>query len=146
MKTREERIAWEMDYCQHYGRGKGAEMICKCGMDRDKVQVVPVGPKRIKWGPCIKGHTLEDPRAHCPNWIRRTREMGEARADSIERSIDIMTKVMPFISDWRSKGPMGKREVVECPVCKGGLMLSQASYNGHVHAHCSTQGCVSFME
>lgn len=34
-----------------------------------------------------------------------------------------------------------------CPVCsEGKLRYSRASYNGHVHAHCSTSGCVSWMQ
>ena len=37
--------------------------------------------------------------------------------------------------------------VMECPVCKTGkLRYSRAGYNGHVHARCSTDGCVAWME
>lgn len=36
---------------------------------------------------------------------------------------------------------------VACPVChKGTLKYSRASYNGHVHANCSTIGCVAWKE
>lgn len=36
---------------------------------------------------------------------------------------------------------------MECPVCKTGkLRYSRAAYNGHVHARCSTDGCVALME
>lgn len=36
---------------------------------------------------------------------------------------------------------------MKCPVCnEGELRYSRASYNGHVHAKCSTQGCVAWME
>lgn len=36
---------------------------------------------------------------------------------------------------------------IPCPVCKTGtLRYSRAAYNGHVHAGCSTQGCVQWME
>jgi hypothetical protein len=35
---------------------------------------------------------------------------------------------------------------IDCPVCeKGKLKFSRAS-NGHVHAKCKTQECVSWME
>jgi hypothetical protein len=145
MKDREETIAFEMNYCQHYTRGKGADMVCKAGMDRKATQIVPTD-KGIKWGPCIGGHTLKDVHQHCPHWIRRTREMGEKRADAHARAINQLMIAQPFISKWRDKEPFGKAETVECPVCKGKLHLSQAAYNGHVHAHCETQGCVSFME
>jgi hypothetical protein len=36
---------------------------------------------------------------------------------------------------------------MDCPICKTGkLRYSRAAYNGHVHASCSTDGCVSWME
>lgn len=33
-----------------------------------------------------------------------------------------------------------------CPICSGELRYSRAGYNGHVHAKCSTDGCVAWME
>lgn len=49
---------------------------------------------------------------------------------------------------WRvkPKPASDRHEVVECPVCKGRLHLSQSAYNGHVHGKCETEGCVSWME
>lgn len=36
---------------------------------------------------------------------------------------------------------------MNCPVCgTGKLRYSRASYNGHVHAQCTTEGCVAWME
>lgn len=36
---------------------------------------------------------------------------------------------------------------MDCPVCKTGrLRYSRAAYNGHVHAACSTDNCVRWME
>lgn len=146
MKSREEHIEFEMNYCQHYARGKGADMICKAGVDLKTMQKVVTGDRQIKWGPCIEGHTLDKPTAHCPHWIRRTREMGEKRADSIEKSIRQMEVVMPVVDAWRSNPPKGKSETVKCPECGGKLHLSQAGYNGHVWGKCETEGCVSWME
>jgi hypothetical protein len=149
MKSREERIAFDMNYCQHYGRGQGTEMICKAGMDIGKIKCVPTGSRGIKWGPCIEGHTLTNPHEHCPKWIRRTREMGEERADAIEASIKRMTTVMPVVAKWRTwteKSPVAKQEVIECPLCRGRLHLSQAAYNGHVWGKCETPECVSWMQ
>lgn len=149
MKDREERIQHEMDYCQHYGRGKGADMVCAKGMDLKNMQRVPAGPKEIKWGPCIQGHTLPNPHVHCQHWIRRTREMGEQRADAIQAALNRMEIVMPVVAKWRTwkeNNRVAKQEVIECPSCKGKLHLSQAAYNGHVHGKCETQGCVAWME
>jgi len=51
-------------------------------------------------------------------------------------------------SAWRvkPKPAADRREVIECPVCKGRLHLSQSAYNGHVHGACETDGCVRWME
>lgn len=151
MKDREEHIAFEMNYCQHYGRGKDAEMICKAGVDLNTLQrvEVPDGKGRVKWGPCIGGHLLKNTQEHCPHWIRRTREMGEKRADSIAKTLRMMDVVMPVVAKWRTwsrNNPVGKQEVIECPECKGRLHLSQSSYNGHVRGQCETKDCVAWIE
>jgi hypothetical protein len=149
MKTREEHIAFEMNYCQHYGRGNGADMVCKAGMDISKIRTVAAGERGITWGPCIEGHTLPNPTAYCQHWVRRTREMGEKRADSIARSLQMMDIVQPVVSAWRTwteTNRAGKKEAVECPVCKGRLHLSQSAYNGHVWGKCETEGCVAWMQ
>lgn len=96
--------------------------------------------------PCIGGHTCKDVLALCPQWERRSLEHAEARADAIERSMKRMELSDPLISEWRKKKPIGKSEVVECPVCKGRLHLSQSSYNGHVRACCESKDCINFME
>lgn len=51
-------------------------------------------------------------------------------------------------SAWRErpKPAQDRREVIECPICKGRLHLSQSAYNGHVAGKCETEGCVSWME
>ncbi len=40
----------------------------------------------------------------------------------------------------------GGEGVLVCPLCQGSLVYSVASYNGHIHARCRTEGCVSWME
>lgn len=151
MKDREELIAFEMNYCQHYGRASGADMICKAGMDMKTVQrvEVPDGKGRVKRGPCIGGHLMPNVHEHCQHWIRRTREMGEKRADSIAASLRRMEVVMPVVARWRTwteKNRVSKQEIIECPECKGRLHLSQSSYNGHVRGQCETKDCVAWIE
>lgn len=143
-KQREATIAFDMNYCQHY-YSRGLDKKCEAGQDIKNIQCVPVGLRGMKWGPCIEGHALENPQSYCACWVRRTREMGEARADGIEKMMQKMALVDPVVSEWRKK-PWGKAEIIECPACKGRLHLSQASSNGHVHGKCMTEGCVSWME
>ena len=120
MKTKEEMIAWNMNYCQHYSRGEDADMVCKAGMNLKEIKHVPAGSKGIKWGPCIEGHTLPDPTKHCPHWVRRTREESEKRAEQIESFELRMVKVMRLVDSWRTwsnENHEEKNEVVVCPVC-----------------------------
>lgn len=149
MKDREETIAFEMNYCQHYTTGRGLGITCAKGVDIASVRIRPSPEERAKgiFGqPCLSGHLLPEVNAICPHWIRRTREMGEERADRLEKSLTLLRTVMPVVAEWRKKPPRGKAEVITCPACGGRLHLSQAAYNGHVHGKCETPGCVSWME
>lgn len=146
MNVREQYIQQHLRYCQHYALDAGAAMKCAAGMDLGKVRNVPAGATNRPFGPCIDGHTLKDPKAHCPHWLRNTMEQANERADSIEQSITVMNKAMPVIGAWKKREPIGKQEVIECPVCQGRLHLSQASFNGHVRAQCETKDCVGFIE
>ena len=146
-KRREQSIAFDMQYCQHYtpdqiygGGGHKATGICAAGVTVADVRV----PKSSH--PCIDGHEMQDPTAVCPHWIRQTREHAEARADAIEARMKLFTIVMPVVGEWRKKPPRGKQEIIECPACKGRLHLTQAASNGHVWGKCETKGCVSWME
>jgi hypothetical protein len=59
-----------------------------------------------------------------------------------------MGKVLKAILPWR-KAHQNENygEVVPCPICGGKLHLTIAgAYNGHVHGHCETKECVSWME
>jgi len=69
-----------------------------------------------------------------------------ARRAEIDDTMERMRKVVPVVKVWREQAPRGKQEVIECPACAGRLHLSQSSYNGHVHGHCETDGCVRWME
>lgn len=61
----------------------------------------------------------------------------------LEKLIEVIEGIKP----WREKHKgRSHAEVIECPACKGRLRLSIAAYNGHVHARCETQDCVSWME
>jgi hypothetical protein len=74
----------------------------------------------------------------------------EIQADRREADawFDKSVAAIKVAGEWRvrPKPATDRREVVECPICKGRLHLSQSAYNGHVHGHCETEGCVSWME
>lgn len=142
-EERQSAIDFHRNYCVHY---QPREAQCGAGVSNEDRPRVPAGPQGIKWGPCIEGHTLEDPTSVCPHWERRSLESAEVYADAMDRALQQMMVAQPFIAKWRSKPPIGKSETVECPVCGGRLRLSQSAYNGHVGASCETENCVSFIE
>lgn len=45
-------------------------------------------------------------------------------------------------------GMKGSAGTIDCPVCKveKSLRFSRSGYNGHIHAACKTENCVSWME
>jgi len=47
-----------------------------------------------------------------------------------------------------TRDAVGVAGVVDCPVCGtvNGLRFRRAACNGHIHATCSTEGCVAWME
>ena len=145
MKDREQIIAFEMNYCQHYNP-QGIRKQCRAGAAIEIIQCAVTKPGGLKWGPCIEGHLLPDPHALCPHWLRTTREQGEDRADMVEKSDRQMRLVMPVVNAWRTNPPTNRDEMITCPVCGGHLRLTQAACNGHVHGKCETPDCVNWME
>jgi len=145
---RERRIAFDQNYCEHYAPKPGSVMhdYCSLGCDASKRMEEARISGEPNMTPCIGGHTTPNVLNLCPKWQRRSIERSEERADAIERSIKRMAIASPFISEWRKKQPIGKNELVGCPICNGRLHLSQSSYNGHVRACCETKNCINFIE
>lgn len=146
---RQQSIDFHRNYCVHYAP-RECDSGCRAGVDRGTLPeaLTPSadGKRMVPWGPCIGGHTLENPLAVCPKWERRSLEQAEEYADGMEACMTRLTVVDPVITAWRRKLPIGKAEVIECPACKGRLHLSQAACNGHVRARCETADCVNFVE
>jgi hypothetical protein len=150
MKSRQDRIDFDRNYCENYkpepSSLKADYCALGCGASEMMAKARAAGEPNMT--PCIGGHKASDVLALCPKWVRRSLEHAEARADAIQDMLDRMAIVMPVVSKWRikPKPATDRREVIECPKCKGRLHLSQSSYNGHVHGRCETEGCVSWME
>lgn len=84
----------------------------------------------------------------CPFYQAPTDEQVQADREESERVMARFKVALKVASEWRvkPKPAQSRHEVVECPVCKGRLHLSQSSYNGHVHGKCETDKCVHWME
>lgn len=102
---------------------------------------------RYEQMPCFleNGHSQPDA-AHCTHLRRPTLEEIAAYEQWLKQYHEKISIVTSGIAGWR-EAHQGQSacEVVECPACKGRLHLS-IFYNGHVHGHCETEGCVCWRE
>lgn len=126
-------------WCKHY-RGVYEHDTCKAG-----VEYVTLGkfPER----PC----TNPDSKVPCEKCERKTPEEIAARHAEVEKRFEGTSKaraaIVAFLGGPWKKGTPGARGEIKCPVCGlGQLRFSRAGYNGHIHAACETDGCVSWME
>lgn len=74
-----------------------------------------------------------------------------ARDDEIKEFLSKMKVARAAIMEKITELGQKKKNVtgqIPCPVCKvGTLSYSRAGrFNGHIHANCSTEGCVQWME
>lgn len=148
--SRETHIEFDRNYCVHYAPKPGSlkSDYCALGLDASAAMDRAKKAGEPNMCPCIGGHKAADVLALCPKWERRSMEHAEKRADAFEAAMERMDIVMPVVSKWRIKPKprLDRYEVIKCPKCGGKLHLRQSCYNGHVHGHCETEGCVSWME
>lgn len=135
------------NWCIHYRYNRklkhGEADTCEAGVDYEAWHGVGHDKQ-----PCFLENGLSRPGAmRCPHLRVPTPDEIAAHNEWLENRFVKQGIVMVGIAPWRAahKGRSAS-EVVECPACKGRLHLSIAAYNGHVHGHCETEGCVSWME
>jgi len=144
---REARIRHLMKSCVHFN---GIQHD-KCGAGINIREMV-AGPD-FGWAariPCIIT-ALSKEKAVCPSISLPTREEAEKEYDNEEVSFDRHMKAFRAAhDDAKAKGfkiGNGGMGSIPCPMeCGGQLRYSVARVNGHMHAACSTKGCVSWME
>jgi hypothetical protein len=93
--------------------------------------------------PCFFGENkLAKP---CPHMRFPTSDQIRAHdeeSDSHFRNTDVARKA---ITD-ATQGKRGVQGALACPVCITGKLGYSVASNGHIHARCSTAGCVAWME
>ncbi len=146
MSKRKGDPGYPAGWCIHYRSSHGGETFTDCEAG---IPFAVWNAVKFDTRPCFLGEDGESkPGAATCALIRKpTAEEIAAHEEWVRGRMGQLGIVMQGISEWR-KAHKGKsaREVVECPACKGRLRLSIAAYNGHVHGHCETDGCVSWME
>lgn len=67
---------------------------------------------------------------------------------ALERTLKARSAIVEKIGPHEKKKGVGTVGNIDCPICsaKDSLSYSRSGYNGHIHAKCSTDGCVRWME
>lgn len=140
-------------FCKHY-RAMSEHDTCKAGV---KYADLPRGPARpCFWERCDRRGNALSPMPAPPSSCSLASfpdeaEIAEDEAKSRER-FGLVGKARNAIvaslgGPWK-RGTPGSQGRIDCPACdgKGTLSFTRAGCNGHIHARCSTGGCVSWME
>lgn len=135
-------------WCIHYRSPSPAPgervTACSAGVSHDTFHGV-----RFDLHPCFltKEGKSKTGALECEHIRRPTSEEITAHEESWDRHLAKTMKTIAAIAPWR-KANKGRShtEVIECPICQGRLHLSIAAVNGHVHAQCETEDCMSWME
>lgn len=131
-------------WCKHY-RAMFTHETCEAGVPYEKFKGQSFDNRPCF---CKLGQT---PPGGCDKAEYPTAEEIAAEDAAIEKRLaDTMTARKAIVEHlggpWK-KGTKGASGHISCPVCKtGALRFSRAGYNGHIHAGCTTDGCVSWME
>lgn len=127
-------------WCKHY-RGMHGKAQCEAGVEFEQFKGLKMDDM-----PCVNCFPEKCDKAEYPT----PEEIAAEEAAMNERFKNIGTARQAIVAacggPWK-RGMPGKGGSIECPVCKAGkLSYSRAGYNGHIHAGCDTEGCVSWME
>lgn len=158
--NRERQIKEGAKKCVHFNGAQNK--TCLGGISYDSIQCA---------GGILKYACFGIDTARCPKFEATGEEAERARWDRIDKSIGNTAIARVAILNelrrrWREDKGAGVTApanisrfyqpqdnyfcgsgVMDCPICKTGkLRYSRAEYNGHVHAACSTEGCVRWME
>lgn len=141
------------DLCKHFGGMRPP--TCAVGVN---VREITGGPD-LGWLIRIPCRTTVEmrggkpvPRATCPQFELPTDEehaAEEAKWEAIvlesERRMKLGQELFRRIR--RENKGRSNSGSDPCPACEGGTLYWRiAGYNGHIHARCTTDGCISFME
>ncbi len=151
MSTRDQRreaeIQSEMGRCVHF-TGIQNE-VCKAKVNIREL----VGGSDLGWAarlPCLL-MDADKCEVECVSRKLPTREEAETSIDKHDAIIKCTLTVVAAAHEHAEtqglrEGSGGAGEL-PCPLeCGGTLRYRVASYNGHMHAACSTKGCISWME
>lgn len=132
-------------FCNHY-RAMSDHATCEAGVAYDKFKGIPFDAR-----PCF-GRNGGSPPPGCELAQFPTPEQIAAEEAEFQKRMENTMQARAAIvahcgGPWK-KGTPGTSGKINCPVCGGDatLRFSRAGINGHIHAACTTEGCVRWME
>ena len=135
----------ETEFCKHY-RAMSDHDTCSKGVAYETFKGM-----KFEKRPCFM-KCGRDPNPGCSLMEMPTKEEIKAREKEIAQQFAKIVIAREAIKaacggEWK-RGDDGKRGRIDCPVCGGvgSLGFTRASYNGHIHAACETEGCVRWLE
>lgn len=142
--SNDRKLEREANTCVHF-RGIQHD-TCKAGCLMDAFPIVVGQGRPLPCLPPFRPRPDDAPRPTCAKF----EAIGMARALELEKESNAagarITAARAAIII-HAGGRCGVRGQFTCPVCNTGTLgYTIAGCNGHVHAKCSTVGCVSWME
>ena len=131
-------------FCSHY-RAMSEHKTCSAGVDYETLKGIPFDQR-----PCFAHAGDTQPRPGCSLAVFPTLAEQEEEDRKDRERLENIGKARKAIVEacggpWK-KGKPSILGAITCPVCGGHLNYRRAGYNGHIHARCKTDGCVSWME
>lgn len=131
-------------FCNHY-RAMANHETCKVDVAYSSFAGLPFDKQ-----PCFRRDKNETPRGGCSlQEFPTPEEIEESEKWMAERFANVGKARLAIVEHlggpWK-RGTPGASGEIPCPVCGGKLRFSRAGYNGHIHAACSTEDCVRWME
>lgn len=135
----------EVVTCKHY-RCPSVNAECRAG-----VSIASLIDRPMSQWPCL-GKRGDPYPTGCPSAAFPTEAEIAADKSWIEARLSAFGLARRAIVEalggpWSKTTPNGGSGQIPCPVCKTGTLgYSMSSYNGHIHARCSTPKCVNWIE
>jgi len=149
MDLKEQLTHRAMTQCRHFNGIQHDE--CKVGVNYRALAGEPqLGmAQRLPCGIRLPNGKEPQP-VHCDKRAVCTREEAEIQADAEIAMFERHGKAHRAVHDDAKAKKLGRGHgglsECACPICSGTIRYSVAGYNGHIHAACSTSGCVQWME
>jgi hypothetical protein len=129
--------------CKHFNGVQHSH--CAAGIEYHRVRVEGTPGDMRSFLPCFGTHG-ECSKREMPTEAEADAEVAEVK-ESHQRIMIARKAIVDRCGGPWKKGYEQQSGRFPCPCCGiGTLAYSRSGYNGHVHARCSTEGCVAWVE